>query len=230
VDTKEAISSRTGIPRAAELVVATIAMLAFAPLMLAAAAAIALTSGPPVIFRQRRVGLRGRTFVLYKLRTMQGSAAGPQVTSGNDDRITRIGRLLRRTKIDELPELWNVIKGDMSLVGPRPEVPQYVDLTNPDWEIILRSRPGITDPVTMRLRNEEEMLRTVEGSLELFYLKVLQPLKLKGYLDYLNARSWWVDAKVLWWTGVAIVRPGRVPQSPVEDLIAEEFGVTGSAS
>jgi lipopolysaccharide/colanic/teichoic acid biosynthesis glycosyltransferase len=213
---------KSGIPRLLEIVISVVALAAFAPVILLAAAAIALTSRGSVIFRQQRVGQGGRTFTLYKLRTMRSSSSGPQVTSGSDQRITRIGRLLRKSKIDELPEFWNVIKGDLSLVGPRAEVPKYVNLTNPDWAFVLRSKPGITDPVTARLRNEEELLRNVEGSLELFYLNVLQPLKLRGYRDYLNARSCWTDFKVIWNTGVAILRPGKVPHLTLKDLIAND--------
>lgn len=220
----EAVRMGKGIPRLAEAAIAAIGLVACAPLILAAAAAIALTSSGPAFFRQRRVGLGGQTFVLYKLRTMRESAGGPQVTSTNDNRITRIGKILRKTKLDELPELWNVLKGDMSLVGPRPEVPRYVDPANPSWAFILLARPGITDPVTMRLRNEEQLLEAVEGDRELFYLNVLQPLKLKGYLDYLRTRNWWCDVKVLWWSGLAVIVPGKVRPLTVKEVITAGLG------
>ena len=134
---------------------------------------------------------------------------GPQVTALGDERVTRIGKILRRTKVDELPELWNVLKGDMSLVGPRPEVPRYVDLEDDLWEVVLRSRPGITDPVTLRLRNEETLLADVKGDREDFYRESLQPLKLQGYVDYLHHRSWWSDMKVLCRTVLVVVWPSR---------------------
>lgn len=136
---------------------------------------------------------------------------GPQVTTTTDSRVTRVGRLLRKMKFDELPEFWNVLKGDMSLVGPRPEVPRYVDLSNPGWQIVLQTRPGLTDPVTLRLRNEEQLLAAVEGDVERFYLEVLQPLKLRGYLEYLQTRSWIEDLKVIVQTAIAIIRPGLIP-------------------
>lgn len=215
------VSLKMGIPRLAEIMIALVGLVVFAPAILAAIAAVALTSRGPAIFRQKRVGRGGQTFVLYKLRTMKPACDGPQVTSTDDQRITSVGRFLRKTKLDELPELWNVLRGDMSLVGPRPEVPRYVDLANPKWAFVLRSKPGITDPVTMRLRNEEELLQNVEGDLELFYVNVLQPLKLKGYLEYLRTRTWWNDVKVLWWSAVAVVRPGTVARLTVQDVMAE---------
>src|SRR5262249_51232581 len=156
------------------------------PILALAALGIAFTSRGGIIFRQSRVGRDGQNFLLYKFRTMRTGHSGLQVTAGDDSRITLWGKLLRKTKIDELPELWNVVKGDMSLVGPRPEVPRYVDLNNSKWRQVLKVRPGITDPLTLRLRNEEELMSKVEGDRERFYLEILQPFKLKGYLDYLR--------------------------------------------
>ncbi|HEX8141036.1 MAG TPA: sugar transferase [Pyrinomonadaceae bacterium] len=199
-----------GIPRTVEALVAIAALAALSPVLGAASLAVALTSRGPVLFRQRRVGRGGREFVLYKLRTMRVGEAGPQVTARDDERVTRVGRFLRRTKLDELPELWNVFKGDMSLIGPRPEVARYVDLDNPLWRMVLEARPGLTDPVTLRLRNEETLLACVEGDREKFYLETLQPFKLSGYLEYMRARNWRADVRVLWQTLRAIMLPGRV--------------------
>lgn len=199
------------------MVIALIGLVILAPVLMLAALAIALGYGRPVLFRQCRVGRGGRHFALYKFRTMNGGLAGPQVTSGDDRRVTRLGHLLRKSKIDELPELWNVCRGDMSLVGPRPEVPRYVNLADARWQAILQARPGITDPMTMRLRNEETLLAEVEGDRELFYIQVLQPFKLRGYLEYLQTRSWWRDLKILFMTLVAIILPGKaVPPTPTE--------------
>lgn len=130
---------------------------------------------------------------------------GAQVSAKGDSRVTRVGRLLRKSKLDELPELWNVARGDLSLVGPRPEVPKYVNLEDPLWQEVLRARPGITDPVTLKLRNEEELLGSCEGDPEKFYLKTLQPYKLLGYAKYLRNRSWRSDVKVLLRTVFAII-------------------------
>lgn len=171
--------------------------MATAPLIGLAALAIGATSGLPVFFRQLRVGRGGKLFTLVKLRTMRPSLDGPQVTAKRDSRVTPVGRLLRRTKLDELPELWNILRGDMSFVGPRPEVPDYVDLDNPLWVEVLRVRPGLTDPVTLRLRDEEALMEAVEGDRDLYYRETLQPLKLEGYRSYLLARSWRSDLFVI---------------------------------
>jgi lipopolysaccharide/colanic/teichoic acid biosynthesis glycosyltransferase len=220
----DVVTINQGIPRFVEASIAAISLVGLAPFILAAALAVAFTSRGPVIFRQRRIGLRGDSFVLYKLRTMHDSSVGPQLTSTNDQRVTRVGKILRKTKLDELPELWNVIKGDMSLVGPRPEVPRYVDPANPQWAVVLLTRPGLTDPVTMRLRNEEELLQQVKGDREHFYLDVLQPLKLRGYVDYLQMRSWSSDLKILWHSALAVLVPGKVRPLTVKDVITEGLG------
>ena len=210
--------ARTGLPRAVEVVLSLLGLIVSAPLIALSAAAIAATSSGSVIFRQERVGRGGRTFVLYKLRTMRPGLNGPQVTAGDDVRVTWMGRLLRRAKLDELPELWNVLKGDMSLVGPRPEVPRYVDLENPMWQVVLKVKPGLTDPMTLRLRNEETLLAEVKGEREHFYRGSLQPFKLKGYVEYLRARNWWSDVKVLWQSGVAVIFPGTAPPPPLKEI------------
>jgi lipopolysaccharide/colanic/teichoic acid biosynthesis glycosyltransferase len=200
-----------GLPRAFDGVVAFGGLLLSVPVLLVCALAVAITSRGGVLFRQRRVGMNGVNFTLYKLRTMRVSDNGPQVTSRSDSRITRTGRLLRRTKLDELPTLWNVIKGDLALVGPRPEVPRYVNLEDPRWQAVLRTKPGITDPVTVGLRNEDELLAQVKGDTEEYYVNELQPLKLNGYLAYLEKRTWRMDLSVLVQTLVAVVVPRRLP-------------------
>ncbi|HEY6122645.1 MAG TPA: sugar transferase [Pyrinomonadaceae bacterium] len=199
-----------GIPRTIEIILTVFGLTLSAPLIGLAALAIFLTSGGPVILRQKRIGYRGVPFVLYKLRTMRVThEQGPQVTAFNDSRILPVGRWLRKAKVDELPELWNVLKGDMSLVGPRPEVPRYVDLNNPLWKLVLEARPGITDQITLSLRNEEALFASVNTDHEEFYLNTLQPLKLQGYLFYLRERSFWRDVKVLMQTCGAVVLPRR---------------------
>jgi lipopolysaccharide/colanic/teichoic acid biosynthesis glycosyltransferase len=179
------------------------------PLLLVSAAMVAFTSPGGALFRQKRIGRNGQIFTLYKLRTMRASENGPLVTSGNDPRITASGRFLRKTKLDELPTFWNVVKGDMAMVGPRPEVPRYVKLEDPVWQRVLAVRPGITDPVTLHLRCEEQLLVHVGGDTEEYYLSELQPEKMKGYLDYLQTRNWHTDLSVLWRTLVAVVVPRR---------------------
>src|SRR5262249_55230346 len=114
--------------------------------------------------------------------------------------------------------LWNVFKGDMSLIGPRPEVPRYVDLKNPMWRLVLEARPGIADPMTLRLRNEETLLAQVIGDRERFYLETLLPFKLKGYLNYLQARSSWSDLKVLWRTILAVIFPNKASLPTLREI------------
>jgi len=223
-----------GIPRPFEAMIAFVGLVASAPLIAISAVAIKLTSRGPVLFRQMRTGRNGESFVLIKLRTMTTCAQGPQVTSTVDPRVTLIGRFLRKTKLDELPELWNVLRGDMSLVGPRPEVPRYVDLKDPKWQAVLQARPGLTDPVTLRLRNEDKLLAEAEEDIEGFYLGTLQPVKLGGYLDYFNSRSWKEDVKVILKTAVGVIRPGSIPAPTMAEIereasaLATEFSTAES--
>lgn len=199
--------ARSGLPRWAEATFAMAGLVVAAPVIALTGLGVVVFSGRPVFFRQQRVGQHGNTFNLYKLRTMTPSPGGPQITSNVDLRITRLGRFLRHSKLDELPTLWNVLRGDMSLVGPRPEVPRFVQLADPIWQKVLAVRPGITDPVTLRLRSEADLLAQVEGDTEEYYAKELQPAKLKGYVAYLEDRTWRTDLKVLLQTAAAVVVP-----------------------
>jgi len=188
------------------------ALVAASPLLLLATVLIRVTSPGPALFRQERVGRFGESFTLLKFRSMYSHQNnGRHVTAKGDSRVTPIGRLLRKTKLDELPELWNVVRGDLALVGPRPEVPGYVDLDNPLWQKVLEVRPGITDPVTLKLRNEEELLAGCGTDPEKFYLSMLQPYKLLGYVDYLRKRTWRTDVCVLIKTLFAVILPFQAP-------------------
>jgi lipopolysaccharide/colanic/teichoic acid biosynthesis glycosyltransferase len=208
--------------------VAAAGLLLAGPIIALAAAAVAATSGTPVLFRQSRVGRDGRLFTMYKLRTMTAGSGGPSVTAAGDRRITGVGRLLRQLKIDELPELWNVVRGDMRLVGPRPEVPGLVDLANPLWQEALRAAPGITDPMTLQLRDEEAILRRAGGDSERFYRAVLQPFKLCGYVEYQRVRTWRTDLGVLVRTAAAVVRlPGT---SPDAEVVFRRIAESGNAA
>jgi lipopolysaccharide/colanic/teichoic acid biosynthesis glycosyltransferase len=200
-----------GIPRTVEAFLALVGLVVLSPLLGLGILLVALSSPGPFFYRQERIGLHGRKFILYKIRSMKVNSSSLQVTAKDDDRITWAGKFVRRTKIDELPELWNVLRGDMSIVGPRPEVERYVDLDNPLWRQVLAVRPGITDPVTFSLRNEEELLGAVEGDLEQFYLESLQPLKLKGYIEYLGQRDAWSDVMVIVRTLFVILFPNKAP-------------------
>jgi lipopolysaccharide/colanic/teichoic acid biosynthesis glycosyltransferase len=203
-----------GLPRWVEVPLAFVGLIVLAPLLALAGLAILLSSGRPIIFRQIRVGKNGRNFELYKLRTMKPSSGGPQITSGTDKRITRLGRFLRHTKIDELPPLWNVLRGEMSLVGPRPEVPRFVVLKDPLWQKVLSVRPGITDPVSVQLRSEADLLAQIEGDTEQYYVNELQPAKLRGYVAYLEKRTWKSDLGVLGQTFLAVIAPREFKTEP----------------
>ena len=187
-----------------------------APALAFSALLIKINSRGPVLFKQKRVGQYGREFTLLKLRTMTVTNDGPKFTATNDTRITSVGKILRKTKVDELPGLWNVLRGDMSFVGPRPEVPELVDLDDPSWKEILTALPGITDPVTLRLRNEESLLASV-GDKERFYREVLQPFKLRGYVAFVRGKSWRSDIRIIVQTLRAIVLPNTaVPPTAAE--------------
>jgi lipopolysaccharide/colanic/teichoic acid biosynthesis glycosyltransferase len=172
--------------RAFDLLGASVALLLLSPLMLAIALAIKLDSRGPVFFRQQRVGRHGVPFCIHKFRSMVADAPqrGPALTVGDDPRITRVGRWLRRTRLDELPQLFDVLAGHMSLVGPRPEVPQYVAHYPPQLrERALSVRPGITDPSSLLYLDEAELLaRAADPERE--YIEVILPRKLKCAADY----------------------------------------------
>src|SRR5262245_66041919 len=133
-------SIKNGLPRQAEAAIALVGLVMVAPLIALSAVVIAVTSRGPMIFRQKRMGRKGRPFTMYKLRTMRVANCGPQVTAGDDIRITPVGKFLRKTKLDELPELWNVLKGDMSLIGPRPEGPRDIDIEDPVWCLVVQGQ------------------------------------------------------------------------------------------
>jgi lipopolysaccharide/colanic/teichoic acid biosynthesis glycosyltransferase len=197
VVTPEFIASADSWPRRAfDVAAASFGLLVSAPFLVAATFAIWLEDGWPILYRQSRVGRGGVSFILLKLRTMYGSRTGPAITSARDVRVTRVGRVLRKYKLDELPQLWNVFKGEMSLVGPRPEVPQYVDLSAPEWRAVLKWRPGITDLATLVYRNEEELLGT-SNTPEKYYRERILPDKLALNIDYLQARSFSLDLKLV---------------------------------
>ena len=208
---------RQGLPRTLEIGLAVIGVAAAAPVLAFFAVLIRINSHGPVLFRQQRVGRKGKTFVLFKLRTMAVSKTGPMITAADDRRVTSIGKILRRYKIDELPELWNVLIGDMSFVGPRPEVPEFVDLEDVLWQDILTHRPGITDPVTLRLRNEEQLLAQVVDK-ERYYREVVQPYKKRGYANFVKNKSWKTDIRIIGRTLKAIALPQTVKQPTREEM------------
>lgn len=206
-----------GLPRAVDAVLAGVALVALLPLLATVALAVGLSSPGGVLYRQQRVGQGGRRFTLYKFRSMQHQP-GHAITASGDPRITPVGRLLRRTKIDELPELLNVIRGDLALVGPRPEVPRYVEMDDPRWRQVLRTRPGLTHPVTLTLQNEEALLARHAEDPDSFYRRRLLPYKLRGYLDYQRRRSAWSDLRVLLRTLRQLLPGQSVPPPEPEEV------------
>lgn len=182
-----------------DIVCAGIGLLLLSPLLLAVAVWVKLDSPGPVMFRQERVGRFGATFRIHKFRTMRVDAPrlGPQITIGDDARITRSGRWLRASKVDELPQLWDVLRGAMSLVGPRPEVPRYVALYPAELrELVLSVRPGITDPASLSFRNESELLARAEDP-EREYVEVVMPMKLSLAADYVRNASLGGDIRLI---------------------------------
>jgi len=182
------------IKRVFDVFVAGMGLLALSPLMLAAAFLIKVESTGPIFFKQQRVGKGFRPFLIYKFRTMvqDASQRGSSITVGADPRITRIGRFLRRTKFDELPQLINVLKGDMSLVGPRPEVPRYVEMFRQDYDEILKVRPGITDLASLKYRDEPTFLGRSQNPEEEYVTRVL-PEKIKLAKEYTTQSSFVFD-------------------------------------
>jgi lipopolysaccharide/colanic/teichoic acid biosynthesis glycosyltransferase len=183
---------------------ATFLLLLLAPLLAACALAIALCEGMPIFYGDPRVGRGGALFTLWKFRTMR-HASGPRITAANDARITQLGSLLRRYKLDELPQLWNVIRGDMNLIGPRPETPEFVDLTSPLWQELLSVPPGITGAASVACFDEAALLASAPNPIE-FYRTRLLPEKLAIDSAWLRSRSLGSDAGLMVRTLVRIVR------------------------
>lgn len=193
--------------RAFDLVASGAGLVVGSPLFLAAALAIKVDDpAGPVFFRQQRVGLGGRLFRIHKFRSMSVANSGSLVTSANDARITRVGAVLRKSKLDELPQLIDVFVGDMSLVGPRPEVPKYVAMWGEQAAAeILSVRPGITDPASITYRNEQDELAGADDP-EQHYVEVILPRKVALYRDYVRTNSVLGDLALIWQTLVAVVR------------------------
>ena len=183
--------------RAFDIVVAGLALLLLAPLLVALGLWVRLDSPGPALFRQERVGRFGRVFRIHKFRTMVDGAPGPQITVGADARITRAGAWLRAKKLDELPQLIDVLAGDMSLVGPRPEVPRYVALYPAALrDKVLSVRPGITDPVSLaHLDESAQLARAADPERE--YVEVLMPAKLRAAAAYAEHATLATDLQVL---------------------------------
>jgi lipopolysaccharide/colanic/teichoic acid biosynthesis glycosyltransferase len=189
------------VKRCLDVLISSTAIVALAPVFAVMALAIRADSAGGALYRARRVGAGGRHFQMLKFRTMIAGAdtvGGPSTPDG-DPRITRIGRYLRTHKLDELPQLFNVLKGDMSLVGPRPEVPQYVAMLTQDERQILDVRPGITDLATLWNPDEGAVLAGADDP-ERAYLEIIRPRKIQLQLEYVRSRNCLSDLRIIWQT------------------------------
>lgn len=184
--------------RTFDIIAALSGLVILSPLLLSVAVLIKLSSRGPVFFRQQRVGRGFRPFQILKFRTMVHNAAelGGQLTAGKDPRVTRLGRLLRKAKLDELPQLINVLKGDMSFVGPRPEVPCYVEMFREDYRELLTVRPGITDLASLKYRHESEILGRSRHP-ETTYTEEILPEKISLAKEYIRRSSLWFDLSLI---------------------------------
>jgi lipopolysaccharide/colanic/teichoic acid biosynthesis glycosyltransferase len=195
---------RRRFKRAFDIAASAAGLVALSPLLAAVAAAVKLLDPGPVFFRQTRAGLGAKPFRIIKFRTMRAGAEGALITAGGDGRVTPLGRLLRRTKLDELPQLFNVLRGDMSIVGPRPEVPRFVERFKDDYAVILTVRPGITDYAAIKYADEEAALAAFRDAEEGYVKKVL-PDKIVLYRRYIDEVGFATDVRIILATLAKIV-------------------------
>ena len=183
-----------------DFVASLFGLIILSPIFLLISLIIKITSKGPILFRQKRVGKNGEIFTLVKFRSMKiVQQTTTTVSVKGDKRITTVGAFLRRSKLDELPELWNVLVGEMSLVGPRPDVPGFADLLEENDRLVLKLRPGITGPASLKYANEEEMLAKVEYP-EQYNKEVIFPDKVRINLDYYHRQNIWLDLKIIFAT------------------------------
>ena len=190
--------------------VSALSLVLLSPLFLAIALAVKAGDRGTVFFRQTRIGKGGKPFTIFKFRSMTQCqpSSSSKITASGDSRITLVGRFLRDSKLDELPQLWNILRGDMSFVGPRPEVKRYVQLYDDEQKEVLSVRPGLTDFATLEFRNEEKLLAGFDDK-EAGYIEVVLPEKLRLSLNYVESASLWVDLKILYKTFWAVIMPDR---------------------
>ena len=210
--------------RTFDIFVSLAGLIAVSPLLLLTGLLVKLTSTGPILFVQTRIGRGLIPFALLKFRTMVPEAPkiGRLITVGEDPRITWIGRILRKTKIDELPQLLNVLKGDMSFVGPRPEVAKYVEMFRQDFQEILRVRPGITDLASIKFRDEASLLAKADDP-ERHYIERILPEKIRLAKEYVRQQSLWLDIKIILltlWSLVADRLAHRSEEPAVRPILA----------
>ncbi len=186
------------IKRIFDIIVSFFALFILLPIFVVLGIAIAIESKGGIFYKQKRVGKNGKEFKLFKFRSMYADAdkKGLLTVGGRDSRITKVGYFIRKYKLDELPQLINVLKGDMSIVGPRPEVKKYTDLYSEEQKKVLSARPGITDPASLKYRNENDLLAKAENP-EKYYIEKIMPEKIKISIDYINKRNFFADLKVI---------------------------------
>jgi lipopolysaccharide/colanic/teichoic acid biosynthesis glycosyltransferase len=194
--------------RVLDLVLASLLVVLTSPVMILAGMAVKLTSSGSLFYRQQRCGKDGQPFYVMKLRSMRHSqGAGLTLTAENDPRVTPVGRVLRRWKLDELPQLLNVLRGEMNLVGPRPELPEYLACLSPEQQRVMRLKPGITSDATLHFRHEESLLANVPAAARAdYYVESVLPQKVSMELEYASRASAFNDAGVLIRTILAIFR------------------------
>ncbi len=195
------------LKRACDILLSSVGLLCLSPLLLAVAIWVKLDSVGPVFYRQVRVGREGKDFRICKFRSMytDSDKRGLITVGGHDPRVTRAGYYIRKLKLDELPQLINVFVGDMSFVGPRPEVRKYVDMYTPEQLHVLDVRPGITDAASIKYHNENELL-AIQAEPEQYYVEVIMQDKLRINLDYVRHHTLLGDLKLIFRTFVAILR------------------------
>ena len=193
-----------------DIIISLVVLVLFSPLFMLIMLNLLIFDGRPVLFRQRRVGINGSDFMLNKFRTMRLKQRSSNDTfdAGDQSRITKSGFFLRKTKLDELPQLWNVLIGDMSIVGPRPEVQKWVDAYPDRWAKVLMIKPGITDPASIHYRNEEELLAQADDP-EAYYRNHILPHKLDLYEEYVITRSFFGDIYIIIKTIFVVLFPKR---------------------
>jgi lipopolysaccharide/colanic/teichoic acid biosynthesis glycosyltransferase len=215
--------------RITDVILAAFGLIVLSPVMLALAALIKLDSTGPVFYRGMRAGRFGRPFRIFKFRTMVTDAEklGGASTPEDDPRVTRTGRFLRKHKLDELPQILNVIAGEMSLVGPRPQVLWAVERYTEEEKSILRVRPGVTDLASVKFRNEGEILKD-SADPDRDYFEKIHPEKMRLSLEYVRTQSFWLDCKIIWKTLSAIVAgagaeraEARVERGRISDVTHE---------
>lgn len=213
-----------------DFVLASVGLAVFSPVLIAIAVTIRRRSPGPVLYRGRRIGRFGKPFAILKFRTMvpEAERLGGSATADDDPRLTPIGRWLRRYKLDELPQLWNVVRGEMSLVGPRPEVQKYVEQYTSEERELLQLRPGITDWATIWNADEGAVLAGSRDP-EYSYETLIRPTKLRLQLLYLSHHSLWVDTRILLHTVVRLLRKDWVPREIASYGSATQLRVRCSA-